>query len=240
MGFHILLANGRKLFVTRDINPYLWASVIGGYGLFGVVTDVTVQLTDNALLVSNYEETNVESFPTFFRKKILNNSNIVLFYAHLNIVPGTNFLRNMYAITYKNTHTLSNKIIRLDNPEKWNALLTPIFNTSRHGKLGKEWRWNLEKRIFRRLYNKRVVTRNNAMEKPVRFASDYHSKQDVDWLQEYFIPIDKFSQFISMLRKNILENDINLLNVSIRYVPRRTKQFLDLCKARFLCYCFVF
>lgn len=131
----------------------------------------------------------------------------------------------MYVITYKNTHRLPKKIISLDNPDKWNVILTPMFNISRHGKLGKEWRWNLENKIFTKFYKNRVVTRNNAMEKPVRFASDHHDKSDVDWLQEYFIPIDKLPKFIVELRNVISENNVNLLNVTIRYVPTEKISF---------------
>lgn len=230
VAFHIVLANGKKVFVSPDSNPDLWAAVIGGYGLFGVVTDVTLQLTDNNLLVSSYEETDLADFPAYFRRKILTNKNAVLFYAHLDIVNGSNFLRNMYVITYKNTHVLPNKVISLDNPDKWNTILTPMFNISRHGKLGKTLRWNLEKKIFSKFYNNRVVTRNNAMEKPVKFASDHHSKYDADWLQEYFIPVDELPQFITKMRNIFLENNVNLLNVTIRYVPAEKNIFLAYAK----------
>ncbi|EKD71499.1 MAG: hypothetical protein ACD_46C00179G0002, partial [uncultured bacterium] len=230
VSFHIILANGKKIYVTSENNPDLWAAVIGGYGLFGVVTDVTLQLTDNVYLSSNYEKTDVNSFPAFFRENILNNKNIALFYAHLNIAPNSDFLNNMYVITYKNTHRLPKKIISLDNPDKWNVILTPMFNISRHGKLGKEWRWNLENKIFTKFYKNRLVTRNNAMEKPVRFASDHHGKSDADWLQEYFIPIDKLPKFIEVLNKVILKNNVNLLNVTIRYVPAEKNIFLTYSK----------
>jgi hypothetical protein len=169
-------------------------------------------------------------FPDFFQKKILNNKNTVLFYAHLNIIPNSDFLNKMYVITYKNTYQLPKKIISLDNPDKWNAILTPIFNISRHGKLGKKWRWNLENKIFDKFYNNRIVTRNNAMEKPVRFASNHHGKHDTDWLQEYFIPIDQLSKFIAVLHNVILENNVNLLNVTIRYVPEERNIFLTYAK----------
>lgn len=230
VSFHILLANGKKMFVKSDDHANLWASVIGGYGLLGVVTDVTLQLTDNVYLSSNYEKTNMNNFPDFFRNKILNNKDIILFYAHLNIVPNSDFLKEMYVITYENTHQLPKGITSLDNPDKWNAILTPMFNISRYGKLGKDWRWNLENKIFKRFYHNRIVTRNNAMEKPVRFASDHQGKQDADWLQEYFIPIDQLPKFISVLRNIMLANNVNLLNVTIRYVPAEKNIFLTYAK----------
>ena len=71
---------------------------------------------------------------------------MVLFYAHLNIHPGSNFLKNMYVITYQNLNDLNDmpqKIIPLIDTEKWNPLLTPLFNISRHGNSGKKSDGNL-------------------------------------------------------------------------------------------------
>jgi decaprenylphospho-beta-D-ribofuranose 2-oxidase len=227
VAFHLLLANGQKVFVTPDKEPTLWSAVIGGYGLIGVITDVTLQLTDNDWLKSNYQETDIDRFPAFFREKVAGNKSAALFYAHLNIVPGDNFLQKMYVITYTDTHELPNKIITLDDPDKWNEVLTPIFNVSRHGELGKAWRWAMEKKIFRRLYNNRVVTRNNAMEKPVSFASNHQSQSDADWLQEYFIPLNQLPLFINALRNTMVDNNVNLLNVTIRYVPAEPNVLLS-------------
>ncbi len=230
VAFNILLANGKKVSVTPTIHPKLWSSVIGGYGLFGVITDVTLQLTDNDLLVSQYHEIKLDNFVNYFRENILGKKEVALFYAHLNIVPDVDFLQDMYVITYVDTKKLPNGVIPLDNPDKWNAILTPVFNISRQGKLGKNLRWNTEKRIFKRVYNNRTVTRNNAMEKPVKFASNHYSKYNADWLQEYFIPVSQLTEFIKALRPIILENHINLLNVTIRYVPAESNIILPYAK----------
>lgn len=155
---------------------------------------------------------------------------MAIFYAHLNIVPNADFLQKMYVVTYQNTHQLPDKIVVLDNPDKWNAILTPLFNISRHAELGKKSRWNLERQIFKKFYQDRVVTRNNAMEKPVRFASDHQSNSDADWLQEYFIPTDKLPQFINTLKNIAIENQVNLLNVTIRYLPAEKNVILNYAK----------
>lgn len=227
IAFHMLLANGKKVYVTPHTQPGLWASVIGGYGLFGVVTDVTLQLTDNDLLLSEYQETSVDDFPSWFVEKILKHQDVVLFYSHLNITAGSDFLRNMYVITYKDMHHLPNRTVALDNPDKWNHISTPIFNLSRHGQSGKKLRWEMERLVFSKIYNNHIVTRNNAMEKPLKFASDHHQTGHADWLQEYFIPLNKLPQFIQTLRQVILKNNINILNITIRSVPKESNLLLS-------------
>ncbi len=127
VGFTLLLANGKKVIVTPTTEPILWSAVRGGYGLFGVVTNITLQLTDNNLLSSDYKETNLDNFPLYFHEKVFNKKNITLFYAHLNIVPGPHFLKKMYVITYQDTHKLPNKVIALDNPDKWNSIYFQLY-----------------------------------------------------------------------------------------------------------------
>jgi decaprenylphospho-beta-D-ribofuranose 2-oxidase len=227
IAFHILLANGKKVYVTPRTQPDLWESVIGGYGLLGVVTDVTLQLTDNNLLLSQYQETRVDGFPAWFVEKVLNDHDVALFYSHLNITAGSDFLRNMYVITYKDTHHLPTKVVFLDNPDKWNAILTPIFNISRHSNSGKKLRWEMERRVFKEIYNNHIVTRNNAMEKPLKFATDHHQSGHADWLQEYFIPLQNLPKFIQVLREVILKNNINVLNITIRSVPKESNLLLS-------------
>lgn len=218
VSLHMMLANGSIISVSPTSHPEMWVAVRGGYGVLGVVTDVTLQLTDNHWLISHYRESSIDDFQHAFVKYISNDNNTVLFYAHVNITPGPTFLNDMYVITYSDTQQAPNTIIALDNPDKWNAILKPTFNVSRHGSYGKSMRWKMEKRIFKKIYDNHRVSRNNAMEKPLRFASDYHRTTNADWLQEYFIPVARFSEFMHALRSIARDNPINLLNVTIRYV----------------------
>ncbi|KTC94402.1 FAD-binding oxidoreductase [Legionella erythra] len=226
LGFHLRLSDGQRLRVSPEHHPELWRAVRGGYGLLGVVTDVTLQLTDNTLLTSHYNEMSTDTFPDYFRHAILHDRRVVLFYAHMNIVPDASFLNDLYVITYTDTGKLPDEVVRLDNPERWNALLTPLFNVSRNSFYGKRWRWKMEKRLFKKMYQGKVVSRNNAMEKPVRFAAVF-KPGTADWLQEYFIPVDQFPAFIKQLRQLTLKSSIDLLNVTVRYVPAETDLLLS-------------
>ena len=49
---------------------------------------------------------------------------------------------------------------------------------------------------------------------------DYFSEKDTDILQEYFVPLDQFQKFIDHLRQVINQHEINLLNITLRYMPQ--------------------
>jgi FAD/FMN-containing dehydrogenase len=47
---------------------------------------------------------------------------------------------------------------------------------------------------------------------------DYRDAGKNDLLQEYFIPVDEFANFIQGIKKVLSEEDLNLLNISVRYM----------------------
>ena len=51
----LMLVDGSVVTCSRTDNPELFALVIGGYGLFGIVLDVDLDMVENALLEPSYE-----------------------------------------------------------------------------------------------------------------------------------------------------------------------------------------
>lgn len=230
IAFHLILANGKKVLVTPTVNPKLWQAVIGGYGVLGVISDVTFQLTDNDLLQGHYYETDIDHFVPYFQKSILPDQDTIFFYGRLDIAPGQHFLREMYIITSSDTHELPEEPTALNNPERMDFIITPLFNWSRHSSFGKSIRWSLEKQVIKDKYGRYALPRNDIMRKAIHFATDYQQEGHADWLQEYFIPVDQLPQFINVLRDVAEKNDINLLNANIRYIPKDTRILLPYAK----------
>src|SRR5690606_40526997 len=53
---------------------------------------------------------------------------------------------------------------------------------------------------------------------------------DTDLLQEYFVPVDDFPDFIDRLRELLTENELNILNATVRYVPKNEESYLSYAK----------
>ena len=89
--FRLLTADGTVIEVSRTENEELFPLVIGGYGLFGVILDVTLQLTDDELYISDIEKIEYEKYADYFMETILPNEEVGLHYARLSITPNSHF-----------------------------------------------------------------------------------------------------------------------------------------------------
>ncbi|PGD51956.1 FAD-binding oxidoreductase, partial [Bacillus toyonensis] len=67
--------------------------------------------------------------------------------------------------------------------------------------------------------NGRYETRNNVMRSDSAFM-EYDNPNLTEVLQEYFVPIDGFAVYIDDLRNVLSEEELNLINITIRYVEK--------------------
>ena len=95
-----MTADGHVKKGSRTENEELFPLVIGGYGLFGVILDVTIQLTDDILYVSEIKKIDYKKYPDYFAENILSDDATGLHYARLSITPNSLF-DEMYMTTFK-------------------------------------------------------------------------------------------------------------------------------------------
>lgn len=226
--FRLLLENGTIVNVSREENNDLFRGVIGGYGLFGVILDVDLKLTDDVVYEKETKLMDYSKYYDFYEENIMNNSDIGLHFARLSIVPDNTFLKETYVTNYKVTNSYPKNIFELQEEENI-ARDKFFFGLSRKYDWGKELRWYLQKKLEDNPDEIEIVSRNNAMRPPIKFL-EYHSSSNTDILQEYFVPRENFVSFIDDLRDIIIDEDINLLSVTIRYVPENTEGFLSYSK----------
>ena len=67
--------------------------------------------------------------------------------------------------------------------------------------------------------------------RPIIKFLDYYSPKDTDMLQEYFVPLEQLIPFIDSLREIIKKEHVNLLSVTIRYMPKDKESFLSYGKS---------
>ncbi|SMQ77918.1 FAD/FMN-containing dehydrogenase [Bacillus sp. OV166] len=214
--FHLLLPNGKIVKVDRKSEPELFKNVIGGYGLFGVILDVELQVTDDEVYEIHTKKVSVEEFPKYVHS-LRENPEVKMAYARISVAPKTS-MNSMFVVEYhKTTKPLTENLRKLKEDQQ--PFLTYSFlNLSRKTSFGKDWLWYLQEKYFLSL-DKRLISRNNAMRSESDFLL-YKNQMNTDTLQEFFVPIDEYPSYVKDMGAFLKQDDINLLNFTIRYVSK--------------------
>ncbi|WP_336742931.1 FAD-binding oxidoreductase [Paenibacillus sp. y28] len=225
----LLQADGSIVELSRSKQPELFRAVIGGYGLFGVILDADLMLTENEVYRTETVMVTPEEYPDFFRNRVLGDEDAILTIARLSIAPDS-FMREMYSTVYKRTGETAdgplNELTRETNIER-NKFL---FGLSRKFDWGKEMSWRIQKTW---MTGSTTLVRNHAMRPDIEFLS-YQAPDRSDVLQEYFVPVERFPSFIDRLAVIVREENANLLNATVRYVPANQEAMLSYARTESL------
>jgi FAD/FMN-containing dehydrogenase len=218
--FRLLLADGRIVEVSRSVNPELFSLVIGGYGLYGVILDVTLRVTKDELYEQRSVSMDYTEFPRYFARQIKSDPEVVLMLARPSIDPEPErFLRELVVVTWRRADKARSGSFTLTEEE--HVLRDKFFfGLSREFDWAKSLRWKLQKRVELGADDARIVSRNNSMRPPLAPLEllDYRSRSDTDIIQEYYVPVESFVPFMDRFRQILLDADMNVLSSTVRYV----------------------
>ncbi|MBZ9997396.1 FAD-binding protein [Mesorhizobium sp. BH1-1-4] len=227
----VMLADGSVTICSPTENNELFRHVIGGYGLFGVVVEATLDIVDNAVYRTSREIIRSDDFPRFFAEVLEPNRDIGLFYGHLSTAPG-NFLEDMIVYRYdKVAEEPPADQPPLGEPDGV-GLKRVIMNMAKWGSAFQELKWFTEKTLEPKFESCTVartsalaqgeaclVTRNNPMHDSVPYLfNDLMNETDI--LHEYFIPRAAYNPFILEARDILRNQDLPVLNASVRIVHK--------------------
>src|SRR5699024_10194697 len=104
-----------------------------------------------------------------------------------------------------------------------------FLGLARYSDWGKNLFWSIQKKYTKETDGK-LESRNNVMRSDSQFM-EYESTDKAEVLQEYFIPVHKFPDYIDDLRELLEgEEDFNLLNITVRYVQQNEEAVLSYAK----------
>lgn len=225
----LLKPDGTIIQVSRQENADLFPYIVGGYGLFGIILDVTLRLTNDELYQKKVKEMNYQDYSSYFQKEVKENPKVKMHLARISVAPDT-FLREMYVVDYVQAENQAEMepYTKLKT-ERIVALPKLLLGLSRYSGWGKNAFWDMQKSYMVKNSGS-YETRNNVMRSETDFMK-YESGTRTEVLQEYFIPVNEFSGYIDELRA-LLEKkkDFNVLNITIRYVEQNNQAVLSYAK----------
>jgi FAD/FMN-containing dehydrogenase len=223
--FRLMLADGSLLTCSRTENPELFALVIGGYGLFGIVIDADIDMTRNGLLAPRYELMPASAVAERFIAAV-REPPVRMAYARLAITRA-GFLENAFLVTYR--QTAAPHVPPARRSAAYSAISRTLFRQQTGSETGKAARWYAETVLQPRVAT-RAITRNSILNYPVSALADT-DMQRIDILHEYFIPPARFGEFLAACRELIPQSGQDLLNVTLRFVDTDPVSVLNFAPA---------
>ncbi|HYF03167.1 MAG TPA: FAD-binding oxidoreductase, partial [Patescibacteria group bacterium] len=207
---------------SRGENAELFHLVVGGYGLFGIILDVEISVVPNEVLKLKSFKIPAEKYIDYFTKYADNNPSTRLVFGRLNI-SQRDFLQEATLNIFYTTKA-DGSIRGFKNSEKLRDFKRAVFRSTVRSEYGKRLRWNLETKAAT-LIESEVFSRNQILNEDATLIANSDTGT-TDLLHEYFIPRRNFTKYIAALKTALPNDEIDLLNITIRNVYKDDDSFM--------------
>lgn len=210
----MMMADGSVIRCSREDHPKLFDATLGGYGLTGIILDLDMEMVPNVWLEADYMAIDSSETGAAFSKLTSKDSNIEMIYGRMNVAKES-FLEQSLVVAFRKAKKQP-PLSPARSPGLLNDLRRQVFRAQTGSEDFKNFRWFAEQN-FAPALSAIPVTRNTLVNQP--FTSLANNRADrTDILHEYFIPADRFSDFVKACKEVVLSSYQDLLNITLRYV----------------------
>lgn len=214
--FEMMLADGTIVTCSRDQNAELFRLAMGGYGLFGIILYLTVDMVENVQLKPTFETMPTRAFAPRF-VAATKDANVKMLYGRLNLTRS-GFLEQSLLVSYRPVSPQPAKLPSAAEAGFASSLSRRIYRAQVGSEAGKRARWFAET-VAGPKASSGIATRNSLMNEPVsNLASTDRSRTDI--LHEYFVHPDRFMDFVKACQDLIPKSGQEFLNITLRYVAQ--------------------
>lgn len=218
--FKLMLASGEEKLVTPELAPQLFYGAIGGYGALGVITEVTLQLDDNAKVKRVSQTMPLSAYREYFLNNVRDNQEIVFHNADI-FPPDYQTLRSISWQKTTLNPTQPKRLVDHDAAYWWQPKVTEFVADSNFGK-------KLRQHVLEPIaYQFDVIHwRNYEASYNIRELEPASRREQTYALREYFVPINNFDKFAANMAAIFKKYDVNVINVSVRHALADTGSYL--------------
>ena len=228
--FRIVLADGAIKTASREENPDIFYGAIGGYGGLGVIVEVTLDLAANQPLERIAKRMAIGDYTRFFFDAIEHRPDAVLHYATL--YPPE--YKTLSVVTYYATDKPVTVQDRLAPPAKPSAFDHWMLDLATFTALGKWMREYVYDPVDGGAHQ--VVWRNYAASGDANQLEPASRDKATYVLQEYFVPVGRFDDFVARMTAILWASHANVLNVAIRHAPAEPDTLLSWARQDTFCF----
>ncbi len=210
----MMLATGDIVECSRDNEPELFAHAMGGYGLFGIILDLDVEMVKNALLKPTLRIMPAEDFPKAFLAAV-RDPKTPMAYGRLEVARAS-FFGEATLTTYAAVDPQPSPLPPATHGNSFNWIANDLYREQVGSESAKRLRWQMESRFLPEATSG-IATRSSLMNEPVKnLANPYQRRTDI--LHEYFVSPDRFGDFLTACREVIPPAKAEFLNVTLRFI----------------------
>ena len=209
----MLLADGALVTCSRSENTDLFRHAMGGYGLFGVITELELDMVPNARLEPSFEEVDGAQIGELFVRRLASDRSIQMAYGRMDVALDRFFERALL-ITYRPSGNQDN-LPAASGSGFVSRMSRYVFRGQLESDRAKRFRWWTETDLGPRFADD--ATRNSLMNEPV-ITLDDRDPFRTDILHEYFVAPARFAAFVKACQEVIPASYQQLLNITLRYV----------------------
>ncbi|HWZ58079.1 MAG TPA: FAD-binding oxidoreductase [Gemmatimonadaceae bacterium] len=208
---HVVLADGTVVEASPSTHSDIFYGVIGGYGGIGVITDATLDLADDVRVRRQHLVMPVSAYKAYFFQHVRDSAGVVFHNADLyppafETVNAVSYVRTTSPVTIPDRLQPTNQHYRLDRF---------MFSVISEWPFGKQFRQHvLDPMLFR---THPVSWRNYEASYDVAELEPSSRTKTTYVLQEYFVPVEHFDDFVPKMRAVFAHRHVNVINVSIRH-----------------------
>ena len=207
----VVLADGTVVEATPTQNSEIFYGAIGGYGGLGVIVEATLSLADDVRIERRDTVIPVADYRAFFESTIRDDRNVIFHNADL-YPPDFTTARQVSWYETDKPVTIEDRIIAPDAKYTWQPRVASFVARYDAGK------W-LRQHVLEPLYysRQRVAWRNWEASYDVAELEPSSREEQTYGLREYFVPVDRFDEFVPRMREIFAKHDANIINVSVRH-----------------------
>lgn len=209
----IMLADGTVVEASPSREPELFALAMGGYGLFGVILDLDLEMTADRAMTPTFARMPAADLAHRFRQSLAGPEAAELAYGRLSVAQH-DFLSEALLVTYG--PAAGKPPAGAGRPGLLDGLTRSIYRGQVGSEAMKRSRWYAETVLAPALHP-RVVARNTLLDTSASVLAS-RDRSRIDILHEYFLPPDRLEAFLAVCRTAIPRSGMELLNVTLRYV----------------------
>lgn len=233
----LILPDGTIANASRTENPLLFKQAIGGYGLFGVIVDATLELHENHYLIPDSDAFDApQEYITSLTKTLKDTprhtikrdqsgslgaetlSPIAFLFATLSL-DREGFMTKGTAYTYRQLSDVDKT--GFVNPDPQPNLFNVKALATKIGFWFKRKGWfvtTAQKAQYKFLMTQ--DTRLKVLTPPIEPILAAASNNKPDLLQEYFVPVRQMPEFLEHVKQVFSNNGVILSNASLRFIPK--------------------